>query len=46
MDFFSELEDEITLQSLCLSSQDGKEGLRAFLEKRQPNFGQAGNKEN
>lgn len=46
MDFFSELEDEINLQSLCLSSQDGKEGLRAFLEKRQPNFGQASNKEN
>ncbi len=40
MDFFSELEDEINLQSICLNSQDGKEGLRAFLEKRQPVFGQ------
>lgn len=46
MDFLAELEDEINLQSLCLSSQDGKEGLRAFLEKRQPNFGQVSGKEN
>ena len=40
MDFFSELEDEINIQSLCLNSQDGREGLGAFLEKRKPVFGQ------
>jgi len=38
MDFFSELEDEINIQSLCLNSHDGKEGLKAFLEKREPIF--------
>ena len=36
--FFAELEDEINLQSLCLLSKDGKEGLEAFLEKRKPSF--------
>jgi enoyl-CoA hydratase/carnithine racemase len=43
LDFFSELENEINVQSLCLGSQDGKEGLRAFLEKRKPLFGKAEN---
>ncbi len=38
MDFPSELEDEINLQSLCMNSMDGKEGLTAFLEKRKPSF--------
>ena len=38
MNFWAELEDEINLQSLCLLSKDGKEGLRAFLEKRKPIF--------
>jgi 2-(1,2-epoxy-1,2-dihydrophenyl)acetyl-CoA isomerase len=38
MNFQSELEDEINLQSLCLLSKDGREGLRAFLEKRTPAF--------
>jgi enoyl-CoA hydratase/carnithine racemase len=36
--FFAEIEDEINLQSLCLLSKDGKEGLKAFLEKRNPTF--------
>lgn len=39
MDFFSELEDEINVQSLCMISTDGREGLSAFLEKRKADFG-------
>ena len=42
MDFFSELEDEVNMQSLCLHSRDGREGLSAFLEKRKPVFGKGG----
>lgn len=38
MNYLAEIEDEINLQSLCLQSKDGKEGLKAFLEKRKPNF--------
>jgi enoyl-CoA hydratase/carnithine racemase len=38
MNFQSEIEDEINLQSLCLLSKDGREGLSAFLEKRAPKF--------
>lgn len=38
MNFLAEIEDEINLQSLCLLSKDGKEGLKAFLEKREPAF--------
>lgn len=38
MNFFAEIEEEINLQSLCLLSKDGKEGLKAFLEKRRPIF--------
>lgn len=38
MNFLAEIEDEINLQSLCLLSKDGKEGLQAFLEKRKPVF--------
>lgn len=38
MNFLAELEDEINLQSLCLLSKDGQEGLKAFLEKRPPFF--------
>lgn len=38
MNFLAEIEDEINLQSLCLLSKDGKEGLKAFLEKRKPTF--------
>jgi len=38
MDFASELEDEISIQSLCLNSYNGKEGLKAFMEKRKPVF--------
>lgn len=38
MDFASEIEDEINIQTLCLNSYDGKEGLKAFMEKRRPVF--------
>lgn len=38
MDFLSELEDEVNTQTLCLISQSGREGLKAFLEKRKPVF--------
>jgi enoyl-CoA hydratase/carnithine racemase len=38
MDFASELEDEINTESLCMNSHNGKEGLKAVLEKRQPVF--------
>jgi 2-(1,2-epoxy-1,2-dihydrophenyl)acetyl-CoA isomerase len=38
MNFLAEIEDEINLQTLCLLSKDGKEGLKAFLEKRKPTF--------
>ena len=38
LDFASELENEINVQTLCINSQGGKEGLSAFLEKRKPNF--------
>jgi enoyl-CoA hydratase/carnithine racemase len=38
MSYLAEIEDEINLQSLCLLSKDGKEGLKAFLEKRKPSF--------
>jgi enoyl-CoA hydratase len=32
------LDHEIDLFALCFSSQDKEEGVRAFLEKRKPNF--------
>ena len=38
IDFASEIENEINIQSLCINSQSGKEGLTAFLEKRTPSF--------
>ncbi|KJS46744.1 MAG: hypothetical protein VR66_23680 [Peptococcaceae bacterium BRH_c23] len=34
------LEEEAYAQGLCFMSQDFQEGVRAFLEKRKPNFGQ------
>lgn len=34
------LEEEAYAQALCFMSPDFKEGVRAFLEKRRPNFGQ------
>ncbi|MBI2857720.1 MAG: enoyl-CoA hydratase/isomerase family protein [Chloroflexi bacterium] len=39
LDFNSELENEINIQSLCMAGPDAKEGLSAFLEKRKPVFG-------
>jgi len=39
-DFPSELENEINIQNICFGSLDSKEGMRAFLEKRRPSFGQ------
>lgn len=38
-DFFSELENEINIQTVCFGSEDSKEGMTAFLEKRKPLFG-------
>lgn len=38
MDFNTELENEINVQTLCINSQGGQEGLKAFLEKRKPSF--------
>jgi len=32
------LEEEGRAQTVCLASEDGQEGLRAFLEKRPPVF--------
>ncbi|MCS6803321.1 MAG: enoyl-CoA hydratase-related protein [Chloroflexota bacterium] len=38
LDLGDVLQDEIVSQSLLLNSRDGREGLRAFREKRQPDF--------
>jgi enoyl-CoA hydratase/carnithine racemase len=38
IDFDSAVQDYITIQQLCESSNDFHEGLHAFLEKRQPSF--------
>ena len=34
MNYFSELEDEINVQTICLNSQAAKKSLKAFIEKR------------
>jgi len=38
MDLIGELESEADKQSICLKSEDHREGVRAFLEKRETNF--------
>ncbi|MFN8532560.1 MAG: enoyl-CoA hydratase-related protein [Dehalococcoidia bacterium] len=38
LDLDDVLQDEIVSQSLLLNSRDGREGLRAFREKRRPDF--------
>lgn len=38
LDLADVLHDEIVSQSLLLNSRDGREGLRAFREKRRPDF--------
>jgi enoyl-CoA hydratase/carnithine racemase len=38
MDFASELEDEINIETLCMNSNDGRAALRAFIEKKKPSF--------
>ena len=38
MDLISELETEADKQSICLKSEDHREGVRAFLEKRETTF--------
>lgn len=38
LDLPSVLEEEAMAQPLCLTTEDGREGLRAFLEKREPVF--------
>lgn len=38
LDLTTALEEEGCAQTLCLASEDGREGLQAFLEKRPPAF--------
>jgi len=38
IDFQAELKSECHIQSICLNSDNGREGLKAFLEKRTPVF--------
>ncbi|KAF0120381.1 MAG: 2-(1 2-epoxy-1 2-dihydrophenyl)acetyl-CoA isomerase, partial [bacterium] len=38
MDLMSELDLEANAQSICLKTEDHIEGVRAFLEKREPLF--------
>lgn len=38
MDVKSGLEYEVYAQSLCMQTEDAREGTKAFLEKREPEF--------
>jgi len=38
LDLRTELDLEATAQSICLKSEDHREGVRSFLEKREPDF--------
>jgi len=38
MDLITQLEKEVDKQVICYKSEDHREGVRAFLEKRVPNF--------
>ncbi len=38
VDFGNSLQSEVAAQSLCIDSQDFREGVAAFLEKREPHF--------
>ena len=38
VDFAHSLKSEVAAQSLCIDSQDFREGVAAFLEKREPHF--------
>ncbi len=37
-DFVSDIEFEAQAQTLCMQTEDHKEGIRAFVEKREPRF--------
>lgn len=38
VDFASDLDFELYVQTLCIQSEDHKEGIKAFIEKREPRF--------
>ena len=38
LNFIDAIDNEASLQHLCIDSHDSKEGIKAFLEKREPEF--------